>query len=280
MSGRTEPGPYPANWLGVESPASRGVISDAQTSSARYFQRPDAHHIELDPNATSLSGYTGSLELRRQAGLHWRGGLQMQSHEPGFRGERPGFPAGRRPEECANFRCNTRKTAPETLFRRWELSAEPKTSWNFNGDRLDTSLSLGANLTFLNYWSSRFSYQRTFESMDDRLTRGGPLSKKPERAPAIAEPDHGFQQTVHGLREPPLPVGRCRWGSEQLQSESEHQDQQHLGVVPGAPAQLHQLRGPVRAAMRATRKPPAPSEFVTCSPTWSRPPCPWIPGST
>jgi hypothetical protein len=68
---------------------------------------------------------------------------------------------------------------PGDVFRRWEASFGPKASWNFNGDRLDTNLSLGTNLTFLNYWSTRLNYERTFESMDDRLTRGGPLAKKP-----------------------------------------------------------------------------------------------------
>jgi hypothetical protein len=59
------------------------------------------------------------------------------------------------------------------------VSLDPKAAWNFNGDRLDTELSVRANFTFLNYWSSRLNYERVFESMDDRLTRGGPLAMKP-----------------------------------------------------------------------------------------------------
>jgi hypothetical protein len=79
----------------------------------------------------------------------------------------------------ARLQVEYQENRPGDILRRWELSANPRTSWNFDGDRLDTSLSLRANLTFLNYWSSRFSYERTFESMDDRLTRGGPLAQKP-----------------------------------------------------------------------------------------------------
>jgi hypothetical protein len=44
---------------------------------------------------------------------------------------------------------------------------------------LDTELALRANFTYMNYWSSRLSYERVFESMDDRFTRGGPLALKP-----------------------------------------------------------------------------------------------------
>ena len=154
------------------------VITDAQSSSARYYQRPDAHHIELDPNATSLSGYTGSLEVRRQAGLHWRGGLEFSATSPGFEVNDLGFQrdADRRNTE---LQVEYQENRPGDVFRSWEISAEPQTSWNFNGDRLDTNLSLRSNFTWLNYWSSRFSYERVFESMDDRLTRGGPLAKKP-----------------------------------------------------------------------------------------------------
>jgi len=154
------------------------VISEAQTNSTRYFQRPDAHHIELDPNATSLSGYTGSIQLRRQAGLHWRGNLEFSFTSPGFEVNDLGFQRDADRRE-AELQVQYQENRPGDVFRRVELSAEPKTSWNFNGDRLDTDLSIRANFTWLNYWSSRFSYQRTFESMDDRLTRGGPLAQKP-----------------------------------------------------------------------------------------------------
>lgn len=154
------------------------VISDAQSSSARYYQRPDAHHIELDPNATSLTGYTGSLELERQAGLHWRGNLEFNATSPGFEVNDLGFQqaADRRK---AKLKVEYQENRPGETFRKWQISATPETTWNFNGDRLDTKLGFRSNFTFLNYWSSWVTYDRTFESMDDRLTRGGPLAKKP-----------------------------------------------------------------------------------------------------
>ena len=154
------------------------VIEDAQSSSARYYQRPDAHHIELDSTATFLSGYTGNLEVRRQAGLHWRGNAEFSFTSPGFEVNDLGYQRNADRRE-AGARIQYQENRPGDVFRRWDVSADPKTSWNFNGDRLDTELGLRANFTFLNYWSSRLSYERTFESMDDRLTRGGPLAKKP-----------------------------------------------------------------------------------------------------
>ena len=154
------------------------VIEDAQSSSARYFQRPDAHHIELDPTATSLTGYTASLELQKQAGLHWRGGVEYSATSPGFEVNDLGFQRDADRRE-AELQVEYQENRPGEIFRQWEVSAEPNVKWNFDGDRLDTSLSFRSRFTFLNYWSSWLNYERVVESLDDRLTRGGPLAMKP-----------------------------------------------------------------------------------------------------
>jgi hypothetical protein len=174
------------------------VIEAAQRSSARYYQRPDAHHVELDPDATSMTGYTGSLNLRRRAGLHWRGGAEFSFTSPGFEVNDLGYQrnADRRDAEVS---LEYQENRPGEVFRRWEISAQPQTSWNFNGDRLDTQLSIRSNFTFLNYWSSRLSYERTFESMDDRLTRGGPLAKKPAGHQVSFNQTTDFSKPVSGF---------------------------------------------------------------------------------
>ena len=50
------------------SPAAPSAITRLQNASQRYFGRPDATHVELDPAATSLGGWTGSVNLNRNAG--------------------------------------------------------------------------------------------------------------------------------------------------------------------------------------------------------------------
>jgi len=155
-----------------------GAIEDAQTSSARYYQRPDANHVRLDPTATSLTGYNGEISFRKEAGLHWRGSLQGSTTSPGFEVNDLGYQrdADRRELE-GNLQYEENR--PGDLFRRWELSVGPRASWNFDGDRIGTSVNFRSGLTFLNYWSTNLSFSRDFESLDDRLTRGGPLAKKP-----------------------------------------------------------------------------------------------------
>jgi hypothetical protein len=174
------------------------VIEAAQSSSARYYQRPDAHHIELDPETTSLSGYTASVELRRQAGLHWRGDLELSATSPGFEVNDLGFQKDADRRE-AELRVEYQENRPGETFRNWEISTQPRLQWNFNGDRLDTNLSVQGRFTLLNYWSTRLSYERVFESMDDRLTRGGPLAKKPSGHEASVNLTTDFSKPYTGM---------------------------------------------------------------------------------
>lgn len=174
------------------------VITDAQTSSARYYERPDAGHIELDPDATSLTGYTGSLEVKKQAGLHWRGNAQFSFTSPGFEVNDLGFQRDADRRELEG-QIQYQENRPGDVFRRVEVSAEPEASWNFDGDRLDTKVSFRANFTWLNYWSSRFNYDRTLGSMDDRLTRGGPLAKKPSGHKVSYNQTTDFSKPITGF---------------------------------------------------------------------------------
>jgi hypothetical protein len=47
---------------------SRTRITSLQTNSQHYFQRPDASHLNVDTNATSLTGYAGRFYLIKQKG--------------------------------------------------------------------------------------------------------------------------------------------------------------------------------------------------------------------
>ncbi|HET7274813.1 MAG TPA: DUF5916 domain-containing protein, partial [Longimicrobiaceae bacterium] len=53
------------------------AILAVQRASNHYFQRPDADHLDVDADATSLSGLSGQVSIEKQAGEHWRGELQL-----------------------------------------------------------------------------------------------------------------------------------------------------------------------------------------------------------
>ena len=67
------------------------AITRTQRSSTRYYQRPDANHLNLDRNvATSLSGYYAVLTAAKQAGAV-TGRVAMSATSPGYEVNDLGF---------------------------------------------------------------------------------------------------------------------------------------------------------------------------------------------
>ena len=70
---------------------SAAAITATQRRSNHYFQRPDADHLEVDPDASSLSGYSVNMQLAKQGGQHWRGSLGAAVVSPGYEVNDLGF---------------------------------------------------------------------------------------------------------------------------------------------------------------------------------------------
>jgi len=156
------------------------VMISAQESSARYYQRPDAGYLSLDEAASTLMGYKANLELQKQAGLHWQGGVEVGATSPGFEVNDLGYQrdADRRK---GTVRLEYQENRPGTVLRRWNLNASTDATWNYGNNRIGTGLNLRGNWTFMNYWSVNLGLNHDFAALDDRLTRGGPLARKLEK---------------------------------------------------------------------------------------------------
>jgi hypothetical protein len=154
------------------------VITRAQRSSARYFQRPDADHVSVDPDATTLDGMTGRLKIKKEAGEHWRGKASVSTTSPGYETNDFGFQtrADRRTGQVAVEYVNER---PGRIFREWSLEASSDGAWNYGGDRVGTSAGLEFSSELRNYWQADLEVTRDFSALNDRLTRGGPLALDP-----------------------------------------------------------------------------------------------------
>ena len=55
----------------------------------------------------------------------------------------------------------------------------PDVSWNYGWDKTGASLGFGGNGQFTNFWNFGYNYTHEFESLDDRLTRGGVMAATP-----------------------------------------------------------------------------------------------------
>ena len=151
---------------------SSGAITQRQQASQRYFDRPDAAHLELDPAATRLRGWTGSVNLNRQSGVHgvnaalWGVSPGFDSSDAGFtfRGDRAGMHAV---YQYRNPKVND-------IVRNRFIALAKFYTWNFGRElQADGVFTLG-NVQFTNYWTVFGNAGYFRRSQDDRATRGGP----------------------------------------------------------------------------------------------------------
>jgi len=153
------------------------AITRTQQTSTRYFNRPDADHLDLDPDATKLSGYYAMAELNKAAGT-WTGRIGLGAASPGYEVNDIGFQSyADRLILDTHFQYNDLE--PGRVLRRWNISGGPDNIWNYAGEHVLSNINVMSNFTFMNYWSTTLRVDYTPEVYDDRLTRGGPLALDP-----------------------------------------------------------------------------------------------------
>jgi hypothetical protein len=155
---------------------STEVITAAQESSSRYYDRPDADYLSLDPDATSLGGHMMEFGLQRSGALH--GSLHYKEASPGFEINDLGF-MGRTDYRTFNTLLGYQWNEPGWLGRDGVLYGYTYHAWNFGGDAFLHGGSLGSNITFHNFMAAGLQAGWRPETEDDRLTRGGPTSIRP-----------------------------------------------------------------------------------------------------
>ena len=182
---------------------SDAAVVRLQRSSARYYQRPDATHLELDPTAESLSGWNVQVDFNRNAG-NFRPNASVWAVSPGYEINDLGFQtsADRRGGHAAFA---WRKPTPDRFSRFRQLLVSKWYAWNTGGDLIGDAVYVSATATFLNYWSASGVAHLGREVYSDRLTRGGPLMRPPafRSFSAYAETDERkpFVLSVEGMYE-------------------------------------------------------------------------------
>ena len=172
------------NWLatgwllGSHIRGSTEAILDAQLSSARYLQRPDADYLEVDSSATSMSGWAANYGVMKIGGGHWRGGFIGQIRSPGFEVNDLGYQ--RDADQIINVGfLGYRDSEPGPLFRSFNVNVNGWTGRNFGWE----DIGMGGNVNgwgqFRNFWSVYGGVNRNFSSLATRALRGGPAIRDP-----------------------------------------------------------------------------------------------------
>lgn len=167
-----------ANLLASHLRGSKTAIEDAQTSSARYYQRPDNDYESFDPNRKTLSGHAGSVRFRRtsnsrfvfETGTAWR--------SPGFEINDMGYM--RNADQFNQFTWAAYQVRnPFSIFRNFYLNTNEWLNWDFGGNFLWAAANANTNAAFRNNYQMGVGVTRSGESISNTALRGGPSSKWP-----------------------------------------------------------------------------------------------------
>lgn len=166
-------------WFGAtQVSGSKEAIWDLQHSYPHYYQRPDTSHVQLDENATSMSGWAGRVILNKQKG-NFIINAALGAVSPGFNSMDMGFQWF---SDVINGHIMVayRSFKPGKIFRNWNVNLFTQRNYDFGGHKIgEQRLILIASAQFLNYWSTFVQLSVNPERWSKDLTRGGPLTLLP-----------------------------------------------------------------------------------------------------
>ncbi|MBT8392122.1 MAG: carbohydrate binding family 9 domain-containing protein [Ignavibacteria bacterium] len=167
-----------AGWAGVSHlTGNQKRITDLQQDSRHYFQRPDASHVSVDSNKTSLTGYAGRFHINKQKGnffVNTAFGFitpAFDVNDLGFmwRADKLNWHAG------AGYEW----TDPTDVYRYSNLGAAIFQNYDFGGHKTWEGIFHFGFMEFANYYIADWNAAYYTETFNNTRTRGGPLTINP-----------------------------------------------------------------------------------------------------
>ena len=165
-------------WGGVSRVSgNREKITALQKCSGHYFQRPDASHIDVDTNATSLTGYAGRIILNKNRG-RFSFNTALGFISPGFELNDLGYNSY---SDHINTHLFTsyQWNDPTDFYQRAGLNAATYASFDYGGNKTAHGYYLAGYIVLPTLYGGNFSVFYNPQSVNARRTRGGPLTVNP-----------------------------------------------------------------------------------------------------
>jgi hypothetical protein len=164
---------------------SRDSVLRLQLAEQRYYQRPDADYVTLDPTRTSLGGWSGRTNLHKNTG--------NVIFDAGVWGVSPGLEVNDLGFETQTDRLGGhgmvtfRKLTPDRWTRSRQVWVSKWWTYNFGGDSNGNGVSAQASALLRNYWELDLTLGTAWDTWNDKLTRGGPMTIRPGYRSATLE---------------------------------------------------------------------------------------------
>ena len=149
-----------------------------QRSSVHYFQRPDSK-LSVDSSATSLSGYAGRVFFNKQSSEGgWWGNASFMFISPGYNSNDLGY------QSRANFiRWHAQYVkvwnTPNEIYRSLMIGDGVSQTFDYDGNLTSFNNGFWGSVYFANYWGADFWFDYSPSTINNRRTRGGPLTLNP-----------------------------------------------------------------------------------------------------
>ena len=156
---------------------SKEMIYNLQNNPSHYFQRPDADHVELDEDLTSLSGYAGRIKVNKETGnVVFNAALGFIS--PGFESNDMGY-QGRTDIINKHLGLGYKWTRPTDHFRSFWTVLLFGNNHDFSGTSIGNEIAWIGQVRFNNFWSIHSDVYYNPEYLSNTALRGGPRVKVP-----------------------------------------------------------------------------------------------------
>jgi uncharacterized protein DUF5916 len=165
-------------WVGVSRIAgTQSRLLAVQQNPLHYFQQPDAEHVSVDSNATSMTGYAARFTLAKQKGNSFVNSA-FGVISPTFDVNDVGF----------MFRTGLMNmhlgggyswSQPGKVFRSGEVLGAVFRSYDWDGNINWSGAFAAASAQLLNYYYVGVNLAYNPWTVNNRRTRGGPLSLNP-----------------------------------------------------------------------------------------------------
>ncbi len=149
-----------------------------QRSSRRYWQRPDADYVNVDPTRRSLSGAYVGIGHSKVSGRHWLWDVDYFFLTPGFEPNDMGA-SGAVDNRYALARLQWRENQPSRAYRAYRVGIEEQREWSWDWLQRERGPRFFWDVTLPNYWELYGDAYRNAPAFSDRLTRGGPVMGTP-----------------------------------------------------------------------------------------------------
>ncbi|WP_428267510.1 DUF5916 domain-containing protein [Haliangium sp.] len=172
------------------------AIAATQEASQRYFQRPDADHLDYDPNRTSLTGGAFIGSLSKLAHPHVRGAVGFEARSPGFEINDLGF---QRDADAVSgwMWLQLRDDRPGRYLRDRGINFNTWGYGNWAPDLLTVGANVNGWVTLKNLWGANGGLWGAVNRLDTSLLRGGPATRGSNRIGAWLNGFSDSRKPVH-----------------------------------------------------------------------------------